>query len=835
MLARLGALLTISFVQVFLFILYDDFDSALGLNLVESNTSVSGAGNSSQPVPVVDALEFGLAIFKAEFLPDEFDQILDEYWFGKVFLAAPPAAIVVLVLLNNCCARMTKTKIANDALSSELYSAGYFLWFYAMWLLLLEAKHSKDYFADYSLDNLGDDASSLDSVATVSYLTNCCAFLFMSFSIAVQEASGPTRSTDISKPMASKYFSSNLGAEGMLWLAAMWFNGTIAVVTTFVWTYQRESGTVWPLLVGTVVGLLYVCTYWAHVVWWYSHIHNRHGQVTDTLAAAQQGPVAPNSGCWRRFREHFSPEADGFYTKQALVEVAQLLPQSYRAALILIVGASGRHAAPSWHTWAVVAFAALVIVHGVSCFARMIGKAERASPYATLKSDLTFDLLYSWGGFGVLYMLWSQPSERGLPLCSAFPADWPSVVVTMCPLTLALWSLPTVIARCAIFMSDKKPAAGSLRRLFDHVDKDNSGLLDKEEIGDVCSRIGAKMNEKQLDAAFNKIDTDRSGEVSFEEFTAWMMQERLFSSKLHKAMVSFSAGGLAKAKDPPPLPDGVYKWFCVVCNAIAVLWAGFVIVHAFFMTDAETDKVQFVASMDQGGNVTTDQLFESTFEAFAARDIPVDATASFIVLDAFTSLRFEGLDIPRGATVTSATLSFAPFVSLDSSGQPATQQNYCNAADGEAICTSPTSIASGRLRVRGRTTPVDGDIAPQAQPGDGHATTAERAQDFSGLSEFTIRELGPVVQEIVNGASWENGGTMQLFLELVNDGGAVAVQKQSASCLEAEPTSSCYFPKQLLVADCKFPKLTIAYTDGDGVAEEVVAAPWPPRSMLDLF
>ena len=75
---------------------------------------------------------------------------------------------------------MTKTKIANDALSSELYSAGYFLWFYAMWLLLLEAKHSKDYFADYSLDNLGDDASSLDSVATVSYLTNCCAFLFMS-------------------------------------------------------------------------------------------------------------------------------------------------------------------------------------------------------------------------------------------------------------------------------------------------------------------------------------------------------------------------------------------------------------------------------------------------------------------------------------------------------------------------------------------------------------------------------------------------------------------------------------------------------------------------------
>ena len=74
---------------------------------------------------------------------------------------------------------------------------------------------------------------------------------------------------------------------------------------------------------------------------------------------------------------------------------------------------------------------------------------------------------------------------------------------------------------------------------------------------------------------------------------------------------------------------------------------------------------------------------------------------------------------------------------------------------------------------------------------------------------------------------------MQLFLELVNDGPG-AVQKQSAACLEEEPMSSCYFPKQLLVADCKFPKLTIAYVDGDDV-EEVVAAPWPPRSMLDLF
>ena len=42
--------------------------------------------------------------------------------------------------------------IANDSLSSELYSCGYFLWFYSLWLLLLQADSQSEYYADYSVE-----------------------------------------------------------------------------------------------------------------------------------------------------------------------------------------------------------------------------------------------------------------------------------------------------------------------------------------------------------------------------------------------------------------------------------------------------------------------------------------------------------------------------------------------------------------------------------------------------------------------------------------------------------------------------------------------------------
>ena len=75
----------------------------------------------------------------------------------------------------------------------------------------------------------------------------------MSFSIAVQEATGPTRSTDMGKSW--KIFQFCLGYGHVL--AVVHVAQAISIV--FVWTYQRQSDCL-PLL-RWLVGELFVCMY----------------------------------------------------------------------------------------------------------------------------------------------------------------------------------------------------------------------------------------------------------------------------------------------------------------------------------------------------------------------------------------------------------------------------------------------------------------------------------------------------------------------------------------------------------------------------------------------
>ena len=570
MFVGLGTLLTISFVQVFLFVLYEDIDSFFDLQL-DGNSSVTSRQNAT----LSDPLQFGMAIFKAEFLPEEFNEILDEYAFGKIFLAAPPAVLLALVLSLNCVSRLSSTQIANDSLSSELYSCAYFLWFYSLWLLLLQAKSQPDYYAHYSVETMKSKVNSVDSIETVSYLTNCGAFIFMSFSIAVQEATGPTRSHDMTKSMEGKCFSSNLGYEGMFWLLCMWINGTISIVTTFAWTHQRQAATVFPFFAGLLLSLLYVCAYWYHVVWWYSHLHNRHKQVTDALSASQPGSAAAKLSWWRRLMDVFAPESRAFYTKQSFVEVVDVISQSYRSWVILETTASGRFGMAQWHWVPVIAFAGLVCFHGVSCLV-LIVDFKRYSPYATLKLDLAFDMLYIVDGVVVSVFLWNFSQQR-MPLCAAVSSEWLDVIVTVAPLTFSLWSLPTVIARSAIFMNNKRPAQATLRRIFESIDADGNGSLEAEEIGKLCENMGAKLTERELELAMRVIDKDGSGAVSFDEFSAWVMSAS--TGKVAKALSRFRASGLRK-NAVPPRPVGRQKWFYVGCIALSVCWAIVVLVFS---------------------------------------------------------------------------------------------------------------------------------------------------------------------------------------------------------------------------------------------------------------
>ena len=66
----------------------------------------------------------------------------------------------------------------------------------------------------------------------------------------------------------------------------------------------------------------------------------------------------------------------------------------------------------------------------------------------------------------------------------------------------------------------------SLRELFAAVDADGSGGLDKEELADICSRLGIAMSADEVAAALTEMDTDGDGTADFREFSAWYKRVR---------------------------------------------------------------------------------------------------------------------------------------------------------------------------------------------------------------------------------------------------------------------------------------------------------------------
>jgi Ca2+-binding EF-hand superfamily protein len=60
-----------------------------------------------------------------------------------------------------------------------------------------------------------------------------------------------------------------------------------------------------------------------------------------------------------------------------------------------------------------------------------------------------------------------------------------------------------------------------LREAFDHFDRDDNGVIDRAEFGDLCSHLGLEASETDIDAGFRAMDGNGNGVVEFEEFVAW--------------------------------------------------------------------------------------------------------------------------------------------------------------------------------------------------------------------------------------------------------------------------------------------------------------------------
>jgi len=57
--------------------------------------------------------------------------------------------------------------------------------------------------------------------------------------------------------------------------------------------------------------------------------------------------------------------------------------------------------------------------------------------------------------------------------------------------------------------------------LFNAIDTDGSGFLDRTEVGELASILGINLSDDDLTAAFNQMDQNGNDRVDLQEFEAW--------------------------------------------------------------------------------------------------------------------------------------------------------------------------------------------------------------------------------------------------------------------------------------------------------------------------
>ena len=94
------------------------------------------------------------------------------------------------------------------------------------------------------------------------------------------------------------------------------------------------------------------------------------------------------------------------------------------------------------------------------------------------------------------------------------------------------------------------------KELFDGIDKDGNGLLDKSEVKTLFESMNLEVTDEQHDKAYREMDDDGNGEVDFDEFHEWYANHQHSIEKIWKPRVS----AVFTIQDAL---DGVEPWIAV--------------------------------------------------------------------------------------------------------------------------------------------------------------------------------------------------------------------------------------------------------------------------------
>ena len=80
--------------------------------------------------------------------------------------------------------------------------------------------------------------------------------------------------------------------------------------------------------------------------------------------------------------------------------------------------------------------------------------------------------------------------------------------------------------------AEKRNPRESVLSIFDMIDIDRGGSLDREEIRKAGTVLGKIFSPEELDQAMKAMDTEKTGEVGFDSFYAWYMTLYMYTSLL---------------------------------------------------------------------------------------------------------------------------------------------------------------------------------------------------------------------------------------------------------------------------------------------------------------
>lgn len=65
----------------------------------------------------------------------------------------------------------------------------------------------------------------------------------------------------------------------------------------------------------------------------------------------------------------------------------------------------------------------------------------------------------------------------------------------------------------------RKYSVDEIREAFMYFDKDNSGYISVDELGEVMSKMGRNYSKAELDRMIKAVDSDGNGRIEINEFT----------------------------------------------------------------------------------------------------------------------------------------------------------------------------------------------------------------------------------------------------------------------------------------------------------------------------